>query len=260
MRPSLPLVLISEILVLSQLAAASEPAASSHRQDSTSPSTSTSTSTSASPTLSPTSITLWDVGFSLWQGREDMRDEECPVPPDLVTAEMTQSESPAEAAEADFVSFEEWKRIKQAEDEGPDAGSNASDPIPLPVEQELVDTEVSVAGAEQNDTKLKAPPAHIHSRYNYASPDCSARIHAASPLTQHASSLLHKSRDRYMLTPCKSDEHWVVIELCDEIRIEAIELAVWEFFSGVVREVKVSVGEEDEVDSGEWVEVGAFVG
>lgn len=63
-----------------------------------------------------------------------------------------------------------------------------------------------------------------------------------------------------MLTPCKTDEHWVVIELCDEIRIEAIELAVWEFFSGVVREVKVSVGEEDEVDSGEWVEVGAFVG
>ena len=77
-----------------------------------------------------------------------------------------------------------------------------------------------------------------------------------------------------MLTPCKSEEHWVVIELCDEIRIEAIELAVWEFFSGIVREVKVSVGgteqDEDEnegesssrvTESGaNWKEVGIFVG
>ena len=73
-----------------------------------------------------------------------------------------------------------------------------------------------------------------------------------------------------MLTPCKADEHWVVVELCDEIRIEAVEIAVWEFFSGVVREVKVSVGgaEEDEERDGEelsgvtsaWEDVGTFIG
>jgi hypothetical protein len=72
-----------------------------------------------------------------------------------------------------------------------------------------------------------------------------------------------------MLTPCKADEHWVVVELCDEIRIEAVEIAVWEFFSGVVREVKVSVGgadDDDERDDGtndpshRWEEVGTFIG
>ncbi|WVR06896.1 hypothetical protein IAU60_003932 [Kwoniella sp. DSM 27419] len=117
-----------------------------------------------------------------------------------------------------------------------------------------------------------SPPPHHHNRYNYASPDCSARIHSSSPQTQHASSLLHKSRDRYMLTPCKAKEHWVVVELCDEIRVEALEVAVWEFFSGVVREVKVSVGGEDEEDqednvedggsgkSSRWTEVGSFIG
>ena len=73
-----------------------------------------------------------------------------------------------------------------------------------------------------------------------------------------------------MLTPCKADEHWVVVELCDEIRIEAVEIAVWEFFSGVVREVKVSVGgaEEDDGDGEDhtgdtpsgWEEVGTFIG
>jgi hypothetical protein len=58
-----------------------------------------------------------------------------------------------------------------------------------------------------------------------------------------------------MLTPCKAGEHWVTIELCDEVRVEAVEIAVWEFFSGIVREVRVSAGEE-----GEQVEVGTFVG
>lgn len=114
------------------------------------------------------------------------------------------------------------------------------------------------------------PPRHTIGtpprKYNYASPDCSARIHSSSPLTQHAPSLLHKSRDRYMLTPCRANEHWVVVELCDEIRIEAIEIAVWEFFSGVVRQVQVSVGDGDgdggdrDGDGGGWKQVGSFIG
>lgn len=61
-----------------------------------------------------------------------------------------------------------------------------------------------------------------------------------------------------MLTPCKADEHWVTIELCDEIRVEAVEVAVWEFFSGIVREVVLSAvaGEEGE----EEVKLGTFIG
>lgn len=60
-----------------------------------------------------------------------------------------------------------------------------------------------------------------------------------------------------MLTPCRAEQHWAVVELCDEIRIEAVELAVWEFFSGIVRSVRVSVA--DDAD-GEWEVVGEFVG
>ena len=59
-----------------------------------------------------------------------------------------------------------------------------------------------------------------------------------------------------MLTPCGASEHWVVVELCDEIRIEAIELGIFEFFSGVVREIVVSVGGED---GDGWEVVGEFV-
>jgi hypothetical protein len=203
--------------------------------------------------------------------------------------------------EEDLVSFEDWKRRKLEEDgeedmrdtteanhgtsldsqtssSTPNAGSSA--PVHLENRTNTKDNNKTRDGEgksesfkattkQANEAETTAPKAHGHSKYNYASPDCSARIHSSSRLTQHASSILHKSRDRYMLTPCKADEHWVVVELCDEIRIEAVEIAVWEFFSGVVREVKVSVGgadDDDERDDGtsdpshRWEEVGTFIG
>jgi hypothetical protein len=216
--------------------------------------------------------------------------------------------------EEDLVSFEDWKRRKLEEEEAEDSTSDLETSIsvtgthsstqdlsattsPNPsagtIDADRVqNTNQSVKArtpdskSTTSNTSLKPPhdsgesvKPHSYSKYNYASPDCSARIHSSSPATQHASSLLHKSRDRYMLTPCKADQHWVVVELCDEIRVEAIEIAVWEFFSGVVRDVRVSVGgageEEDDRDGDDdemetpdspkdktsrWEEVGSFVG
>lgn len=163
-----------------------------------------------------------------------------------------------------LVSFEEWKRIQIAQ-----PANDSSPPLP-PADSPSPGPHTTATPAPAQQTSPPPPPR----KYNYASPDCSARIHSSSPLTQHAPSLLHKSRDRYMLTPCRASEHWVVVELCDEIRIEAIEIAVWEFFSGVVRQVQVSVGGEDEGggdvggDVGEdvagrghgWKQVGSFIG
>jgi hypothetical protein len=202
--------------------------------------------------------------------------------------------------EEDLVSFEDWKRRKLEEDGDEDVGdsssvdstqaetsssapsSRSSGPVQADNKTDSDnntkaqnntgknDTKPSHKAANDADTPAPISKAPVHNKYNYASPDCSARIHSSSRLTQHASSILHKSRDRYMLTPCKADEHWVVVELCDEIRIEAVEIAVWEFFSGVVREVKISVGgaEEDEERDGEdlsgvsntWEDVGTFIG
>ncbi|KAK4685673.1 hypothetical protein P7C73_g4470, partial [Tremellales sp. Uapishka_1] len=198
-----------------------------------------------------------------------------------------------QAEKEDFVSFEEWRKIKQAEEDAGEESDDDEDDVPHPAitkEAPVVSEDRSKNGSDQkhhdrssmdnvlseiqNQTSQSSPsaaqtlsntsippsapsPPPQHNRYNYASPDCSARIHSASPQTQNPSSLLHKSRDRYMLTPCKANEHWVVVELCDEIRIESLEIAVWEFFSGVVREVVVSVGGEDD---GAWEEVGKFVG
>ena len=249
---------------------------------------------------SASGMTLWDVGFSIQDSWANFRDQpECPAPSSLVVEpdpklelEEVIEESTAvegskpispepETAELDeagtseepLISFEDWKRLHGDVDDTSEAPSSSGDPIStlqandsLPTSQAET-SEVPKSSPETTEhTSTPSPIStpQVHNKYNYASPDCSARIHSSSPQTQHASSLLHKSRDRYMLTPCKADQHWVVVELCDEIRIEAIELSVWEFFSGIVRDVKVSVGREDmesDTDSeSAWQEVGAFVG
>ena len=291
-----------------------------------------------------TPLTLWDLGFSLKEGWADLREqEECPVRPELicvdggsecgdqqVLGDVASMLHPTETGtaqaqvstatekvelEEDLVSFEDWKRRKQEEEEAeessvdvesstsvtgsqsstgdlsatssPQQSAGANDTAQLENNENSNSARTSDSKSASSNPSLKppsdaveSPKPHSFSKYNYASPDCSARIHSFSPSTQHASSLLHKSRDRYMLTPCKADQHWVVVELCDEIRVEAIEIAVWEFFSGVVRDVRVSVGgaDEDEDDDSDdddndkevsgsskdrtnkWVEVGSFVG
>lgn len=199
----------------------------------------------------------------------------------------------------DFLSFEKWKagqfQVLRASGQNPeskreegskerpleDDASTVSTPISdeksfdLPVE-ESKDTHMRKNGrtpVTYNTKRQAEPTAQQKSttlsphRYNYASPDCSARIQSASPQSQHASSVLHKSKDRYMLTPCSAKEHWVIIELCDDIRIEAIEIGMFEFFSGIVKEVKLSIGggdddgrEDQDEDKSAWQEVGRFIG
>ncbi|ORY32860.1 UNC-like C-terminal-domain-containing protein [Naematelia encephala] len=297
MFPRLPIHLIHTILLISANVIAEHDGSSS-------------STALASPTSTP--LTLWDVGFSLKRDWANLQaEEECPVPPDLIgvddksqtgdsdvledvvsTSQQSETSSvPVPSAKPvdveppntdTFVGFEEWKKMKAAEEEL-DTATMVSDYTSTSVKEKWTDSaqrtedtknssvdrgdreNKTVSSDQQTEasvssTKLPtASPPPAHNRYNYASPDCSARIHSSSPQTQHASGLLHKSRDRYMLTPCKADQHWVVVELCDEIRIDAIEVASWEFFSGVVREVQVSVGGEED-DEGDWQEVETFIG
>jgi hypothetical protein len=304
----LPRHLVHSILLLS-LALAQEDAASLGESTAGATSTSPSEPITTQLTLWDVGFSLRDKWADLRLEEECPVHLDLPEDPDLMQeGDFDQSEASTnatttplgsnqsdststvnETAPDDFVSFEDWKRkkLEQDEEEGDaselkrissesDDSSSTRHSTERPLDTTITfvnDSKVSSKDwspkAANNSSDIPHKPAH---KYNYASPDCSARIHSSSSSTQHASSLLHKSRDRYMLTPCKADEHWVVVELCDEIRIEAVEVAVWEFFSGVVREVRVSVGGEDEEEAEDeagddvngrgkkWEEVGAFVG
>ncbi|MBW0497825.1 hypothetical protein O181_037540 [Austropuccinia psidii MF-1] len=114
------------------------------------------------------------------------------------------------------------------------------------------------------------PLIHLSSRTNYASFDCSASIHRVSKHTKSPSAILNEKKDKYMLTPClktssrnpnhESSTNFVIFELCDEIEIDHIVLANFEFFSSMFKLFKVSVSNSGLEGPGNahWVNVGLF--
>ncbi|KAL0573982.1 hypothetical protein V5O48_007974 [Marasmius crinis-equi] len=80
-------------------------------------------------------------------------------------------------------------------------------------------------------------------RFNYASLDCSARVHTSHRSAKSPSNILSSKRDRYLLSPCvnSKEDQFVVVELCDDIRIDTVQMANFEFFSGVFKDFSVSV-------------------
>ncbi|KAF8627443.1 hypothetical protein AX17_006257 [Amanita inopinata Kibby_2008] len=98
-------------------------------------------------------------------------------------------------------------------------------------------------------------------RFNYANLDCSARVHTSHRSAKSPYAVLSSKRDRYMLSPCnqKSDEkQFIVVELCEDIRIDTVQLANFEFFSGVFKDFSVRVAKTyTMVDEG-WVDAGTY--
>ncbi|TFK70538.1 hypothetical protein BDN72DRAFT_838760 [Pluteus cervinus] len=100
-------------------------------------------------------------------------------------------------------------------------------------------------------------------RFNYASLDCSARVHTAHKSAKSPSNILASKKDRYMLSPCrgrakKNQIQYVVVELCEDIRIDTVQLANFEFFSGVFKDFSVSVAKTYTTDSEGWVPAGTY--
>lgn len=90
---------------------------------------------------------------------------------------------------------------------------------------------------------------------NYASPDCGAKIIASNPEAQSTSSVLSTSRDEYMLNPCQS-RIWFVVELCEPIRAEKVELANFELFSSSPKQFSIAVS--NRYPTRDWSLVGQF--
>jgi hypothetical protein len=102
------------------------------------------------------------------------------------------------------------------------------------------------------------PLIPLRDRTNYALFECAAMVHRSSPQSKGASSILVEKKDRYMLTPCSAEPKFVELELCDEIKIDTIVLANFEFFSSMFKHfsIKVSVNYPGRAD--EWHDLGTF--
>jgi hypothetical protein len=170
---------------------------------------------------------------------------------------------PALDGEELLLSFEEWKQ----------RAASSPSPSPPPPLSSITDTELTPPSAlptfsTPSDEVSFAPSDDAHlsphflvpltDRFNFASTDCSARVHTQHKLARGASSILSAKRDRYMLSPCAAPGQFVVVELCDDVRIDTVQLATFEFFSGVFRDVRISVARTYESDPAAWTVVDTY--
>jgi hypothetical protein len=188
---------------------------------------------------------------------------------------------PPSPAYTPFLSFSEWR--ERQEQVLVKLQSNLKQPLPVPTAKPTSpDAPVSVSTLEgMTDEELRdravAQPVRylqplpasgsgaaddpllpLSARTNYASVDCSAAVLRASKHSKGATSILFNAKDRYMLTPCSAGEKFVFVELCEEIDVDAIVLANYEFFSSMFKHVRVQGSEVYPGADGDWVTLGTL--
>ncbi|KAJ3133348.1 hypothetical protein HDU90_006297 [Geranomyces variabilis] len=113
------------------------------------------------------------------------------------------------------------------------------------------------ATPSQLQNPLSVSPKTYKERFNFASFDCGALILAHNPEANSATSILHNSKDAYMLNKCEA-KRFVTVELCDEILVDTIMLANFEFFSSMFKDFQVHVSNRYPPKDNRWTLLGDF--
>ncbi|RAL10039.1 Sad1/UNC domain protein [Aspergillus homomorphus CBS 101889] len=95
-------------------------------------------------------------------------------------------------------------------------------------------------------------------RFNYASFDCAATVLKTNPECTGSSSVLIENKDSYMLNECRAKNKFLVLELCDDILVDTVVLANYEFFSSIFHTVRVSVADRYPAKLDQWRELGVY--
>jgi hypothetical protein len=115
----------------------------------------------------------------------------------------------------ELLPFEEWKEKQQALSSAEARRVDEANGIPTAVAH-LSDESAAVPETtgnilipviETSDSPPSRPIGEfvpIQGRFNYASLDCSARVHSSHKSMKSAHSILFSKKDKYMLTPCSA--------------------------------------------------------
>ncbi|RKF79839.1 putative sad1 unc domain protein [Golovinomyces cichoracearum] len=95
-------------------------------------------------------------------------------------------------------------------------------------------------------------------RLSYASFDAGATVLKTHPGAKNAKNILTENKDSYMLTECSVENKFLIIELSEDIWIDTVVLANYEFFSSMIRTFRISVSDRYPVKTEKWKEVGTF--
>jgi hypothetical protein len=195
--------------------------------------------------------------------------------PDSPPACRLNALTPLEPLDDDvLLSFEDWKKKQQAaqqkeplnQTDGKNQSSTDAGMPPIPALRNVVASPNSNISAGYFSGSLQPTDVAPHfrvpitDRFNYANIDCSARVHTSHRSAKSSSSILSSKKEWYMLSPCNSgrEHQFVVVELCDDIRIDTVQLANFEFFSGVFKDFTVSVAKTYSTDPDGWLPSGTY--
>ncbi|KAF4976457.1 hypothetical protein FZEAL_6895 [Fusarium zealandicum] len=95
-------------------------------------------------------------------------------------------------------------------------------------------------------------------RFSYSSFDAGATVLKTSPGAKNAKAILVENKDSYMLLECSAARKFVIVELSDDVLIDTVVLANFEFFSSMIRRFRVSVSDRYPVKADRWKEIGTF--
>lgn len=126
------------------------------------------------------------------------------------------------------------------------------DSSPLPISASGTDAWPS------QHTKNKDAGKTSKERFNYASFDCAANVLKTNPRCKSASAILVENKDRYMLNECAVENKFIIVELCDDILVDTVVLANFEFFSSMFRTFRISVSDKYPVKADRWKELGTY--
>ncbi|KAI0603328.1 hypothetical protein F4775DRAFT_533235 [Biscogniauxia sp. FL1348] len=95
-------------------------------------------------------------------------------------------------------------------------------------------------------------------RFSYSSFDAGATVLKASPGAKNPKAILIENKDSYMLLECAMKNKFFIVELSDDILVDTVVLANFEFFSSMIRHFRVSVGDRYPMKEEKWKVLGTF--
>ncbi|KZL75189.1 sad1 unc domain protein [Colletotrichum incanum] len=95
-------------------------------------------------------------------------------------------------------------------------------------------------------------------RFSYSSFDAGATVLKTNKGAKNAKAILVENKDSYMLLECSAENKFVIVELSDDILVDTVVLANFEFFSSMIRHFRVSVSDRYPVKVEKWKDLGTF--
>lgn len=139
------------------------------------------------------------------------------------------------------------------------AGDSSNDALGTGSEGKEVDAESVARGpAGAEAPRARDAGTTCKERFNYASFDCAATVLKTNPECQGSSSVLTENKDSYMLNECRARNKFLILELCEDILVDTVVLANYEFFSSIFHTFRVSVADRYPAKADQWKELGVY--